>query len=67
MTLCLPGEQTFSDSGAPEVYEVPRSELLNGILRAGQKLRMVELARRLGSRLVPKASTPTSEPNRSID
>jgi hypothetical protein len=67
MTLCLPGEQTFSDSGASEVCEVPRSERLNGILRPGQKLRMVQLARRLGSRLVPKASTPTFEPNRSID
>jgi hypothetical protein len=24
MTLCLSGEHAFSDSGAPEVYEVPR-------------------------------------------
>lgn len=30
-----------------EVYELLRSELLNGILRPGQKLRMVELADRL--------------------
>jgi DNA-binding GntR family transcriptional regulator len=31
-----------------EVYDVLRAELLNGILQPGQKLRMVELARRLG-------------------
>jgi len=31
-----------------EVYEVLRAELLHGILRPGQKLRMVELTRRFG-------------------
>jgi DNA-binding GntR family transcriptional regulator len=31
-----------------EVYDVVRSQLLNGVLRPGQKLRMVELAGRFG-------------------
>jgi DNA-binding GntR family transcriptional regulator len=31
-----------------EVYDVLRSQLLNGVLRPGQKLRMVELAGRFG-------------------
>jgi DNA-binding GntR family transcriptional regulator len=37
-----------SSTRGAQVYEVLRSELLNGVLRPGQKLPMVELTRRFG-------------------
>lgn len=45
-TIC--GVSKPSSTRGAQVYEVLRSELLNGILRPGQKLRMVELTRRFG-------------------
>ena len=39
---------TTSATRTEQVYEVIRSELLNGVLHPGQKLKMVELTERFG-------------------
>src|SRR5207244_8134827 len=43
------GVTTTPATRTEQVYEVLRSELLNGVLRPGQKLKMVELAERFGA------------------